>query len=148
MHLSNLSTLLRAGGGKNTANELDEFIHWLQPYRDKKLKDLIGTINQAEEILRNGPPAPKARQAAARVDVGPISSRIVELYQQAALPTVTQQDIVAAFAELESVSLTAKQLEPIAKQIGIREKLKKQELFNKMRQTVLDRKGAADRVFA
>lgn len=147
MHLTNLSQLLRAGGGKSTANDLDEFVQLLQPFRDMKLKDLIGAVARAEELLRGIPPKQK-RSAAPKVDPGPIASRIIDLYARAATPSVTVADIEGAFSELRSLNLTGKQLEGIAKQIGIRERLSKEPLFNKMRQTVLDRKGVSDRAYA
>jgi hypothetical protein len=147
MHLTNLSHLLRDAGGKTTANELDEFVQLLQPHGEKRLKDLVGVIAAAEETLRAAPAGSK-RKAAAKVDAGPITSRIVDLYQRAAQPSVTPEEITLAFSDLQSLNLTVAQLEMIAKQIGVKEKLKKDALFNKMRQTVLDRKGATDRVFA
>ncbi|MBI3822474.1 MAG: hypothetical protein HY289_07320 [Planctomycetes bacterium] len=147
IHLTNLSQLLRGGGGKGTANELDEFVQLLQPYRDKKLKDLIGTIKDADEVLRAAPPAPKKSKAVS-VDISNISARIVDLYQRAGQPNITSQEIMDTFAELQSVNPNGKQLESIAKQIGVKEKLKKDELLKKMRETVLDRKGASDRAYA
>lgn len=148
-HLTNLSRLLRSGGGKGTASELDEFVELLQPYRGKKLKDLIGAIKDAEEIVRNGPPpAQKQRKSVAKVDAGPISSRILDLYQRAGQSSATSDEIIAAFSEPDVLSLTGDQLKAIAKQMGIKEKLKKPDLLNKMRQAVLDRRGVSDRVSA
>src|SRR5271163_1656928 len=60
LHLSNLSNLLRRAGGKKVADEFDEVCAGLQPYRDRRLKDLLGMISEAEAIIRNGPPAPKS----------------------------------------------------------------------------------------
>src|SRR5262249_20155699 len=144
----NLSHLIRSAAGTKTANELDEFCQMLQPYRDRRLKDLISAIAQAEEIIRNGASAAKAGRAPKKtVDIGPISARIVDLYQRAGHPTVTREEILGAFAELEALNLTKPQLEKIAIQIDVREKLKKkEELLNRMRQTLLDRKGVSDRV--
>jgi hypothetical protein len=149
MHLSNLSQLLRSAGGKSTANELDELCQLLQPFRDKKLKDLIASISKAEEIIRNGAAASKPRKASSKTsDLAPISARIIDLYQRAGLPSVSREEILGAFSELEALNPTGPQLKAIANQIGIREKLNKVLLFSKMRQTVLDRKGVADRALA
>jgi hypothetical protein len=149
MHLTNLSQLLRPAGGTRTANELDELCQLLQPFRNRKVKDLIASISKAEDLIRTGGPAPrKARGSSKPIDLAAITARILDLYQNAGLPSVTRDQILDDFSEIESLNLTVKQLEAIGKQIGVTEKLKKVDLINKMRQTVLDRKGAADRVFA
>src|SRR5207249_2626287 len=113
----------------------------------KKLKDLMRLITEAENVLRAVPPRQK-RPAAPKIDPGPIAARIADLYQRASQSSVTSDDISRAFSELEAVKPTVKQLEPIARQLGVTEKLKRQDLLKKMRQTVLDRKGMTDRVYA
>jgi hypothetical protein len=155
MHLTNLSQLLRSAGGQKTASELEDLCQLLQPFRDKKLKDLIASIAKAEEIIRSGPPAPTARKASSKasskvIDAGPITGRVVDLYQRAGQPNVSREEILAAFAELEALNLSLDQLKGIAKQIGVSENAskKKADLLKRLRQAVLDRKGAADRVLA
>jgi hypothetical protein len=149
MHLANLSQLIRGAGGKGTANELDELCQMLQPFRERKLKDLLATIAKAEEIVRNGQPVAKSRgQRKPKVDVGPITERIVSLYQRASESGVARDEIVTAFAELESAKPTGDELKELASRIGINEKLKKADLLNKMRKVVLDRKDIAERVHA
>jgi hypothetical protein len=151
MHLTNLSQLLRSAGGQKTATELDDLCQLLQPYRDQKLKDLIASIARADEIIRNGLPAPKARKASSKVvvDAGPITAKIVDLYQRAGQPSVSRDEILAAFAEVEGLNLSMDQLKAIAKQVGVSEKAtKKADLHHRIRQAALDRKGAADRVLA
>lgn len=145
MHLSNLSHLVRDAGGKSTANELDEFVQLLQPYRDRKLKDFIGLIVNAENVLRGVPPS-ATRKRPSKVDPGPITARIAELYDRAAF--ATPEEIQLAFSELENLNLTVAQLEAIAKHVHVTEKkLKKDVLLKKMRQAVLDRKSSDDRVY-
>lgn len=150
MHLTKLSELVRGAGAKGTANELDELCQLLQPYRDKKLKDLIATIAKAEEIVRNGPPTAKPRAPKKpKADLGPISERILDLYQRANDATMTRNEIIVAFGELEAFGPTLAQMEAIASRIGITEKFKKKpDLLNKMRKIVLDRKDVAERVYA
>ena len=70
LHLTSLAQLLRnvGGTGAKTAEELDELCRDLQPYADRRLKDLLKSIAQAEEIIRTGTPPPRGRSAKAKVD--------------------------------------------------------------------------------
>jgi hypothetical protein len=148
MHLTNLSQLLRSAGGQKTAGELDDLCQQLQPYRERKVKDLIASIARADEIIRNGPPAPRARKTPNKVvDAGPITEKIIDLYHRAGQSGVSREEIVAAHSELEALDPSLAQLKGIARQIGVSEKAtKKSDLLARIRQAALDRKGAADRV--
>jgi hypothetical protein len=147
LHLTNLSRILRDGGGKTTANELDEFVQLLEPHRNKKMKELFALIANAEEIIKKGV-APGKQAKTSTQDLDRLSAHVVDLYNRASDPAVSREDIIAAFVNLDKAKPTVKFLEQTAKQIGIVEKLKKPDLLKKMRQTVLDRKGSTDRIGA
>src|SRR5688572_1586616 len=59
--LSDLAALLVGAGAKKPADALLDFCVRLQPYRERRLKDLVDLLDQAEEIVRTGTPPPRGR---------------------------------------------------------------------------------------
>jgi hypothetical protein len=147
--LSDLSHLLRNAGNRKPADALTEFCQRLQPYRDRRLSDLLALLDKAEEIVRTGaPPRTKARppkadsQAAAM-----LHSRIIALYERAREPDTTREQIEKAFAELETLDLPVAELQALAKRVDISQKLRtKKALLDAMKRAVMERKGAFQRV--
>ncbi len=149
LHLTDLANLLRNAKASKTADTLDDLCRLLQPYRDLRIKDLIDKIAKADDIIRSGPPPARARSSKQKLDdtaIEALGNRIVNLYQRATEPGSTRELIEATFAELDQAALTAKQLEAIAKKMGIVQKLKKDQLLEAMRRAVLDQKGSFERV--
>jgi hypothetical protein len=150
LHLSNLAHLLENAGAGKTANALTGLRQRLQPYRDRKLTDLLALLDQAEEIVRTGTPPPR-KGAGGKKKADPqaleaAGNRIVELYQRAKDPDVTRDHIEAAFAELERLDPTLTKLKELAKRLDITRTLKKADAIGVMKQAVLERKGAFQRV--
>lgn len=153
LHLSDLGQLLRNAGGRKTGDALAEFCQRLQPYRERRLQDLMDLLDKAEEIVRTGTPGtplPRGRGRAPKNDpevVERICNRIVDLYNRAKEPEVSREQIETAFVELEGLNLTVAQLQYLASRIDIQQKLRaKRALVDRMKTTILERKGAFDRV--
>jgi hypothetical protein len=150
LHLSNLAHLLENAGGAKTAKALADFCQRLQPYRDRRVTDVLALLDQAEEIVRTGTPPPrKGRTAKPKADPQALeaaANRIVELYHRAKEPDTTREQIEAAFAELERLEPTLPKLKELAKRLDITRTLKKADAISAMKQAVLERKGAFQRV--
>lgn len=150
LHLSDLGQLLRNAGARKAGDALAEFCQRLQPYRARRLKDLMDLLDKAEEIVRTGTPPPRGRARAAKADpqtVERICSQIVDLYHRAKDPGVSREQIECAFVELERLDLPVAQLQSLATRLDIQQKLRaKKALVERMKNTVLERKGAFDRV--
>lgn len=151
LHLSNLAQLLENAGGKKVAGELGELCQRLQPYRTRKLKDLLDLIDKAEEIVRSGAAPPKPKKAGGKATVDPqvvenLSNQIVDLYHRAKEPETTREQIETAFGDLDRLNLPVKDLQVFAKRIDITRKLTKKDAIDTMMRAVLERKGAVQRV--
>ena len=151
LHLSNLAQLLENAGGKKVAGELSELCQRLQPYRTKKLKELLDLIDKAEEIVRTGTPPAKTRKSGGKAAVDPLvvenlCNQIVDLYHRAKEPEITREQIEAAFGELARLNLTVAALQALAKRIDISRKLTKKDALETMMRAVLERKGTVQRV--
>jgi hypothetical protein len=149
--MSDLAQLLRNAGGRKTADALAEFCQRLQPYRERKLKDLVDLLDKAEEIVRTGtPPARTSGARKPKADPTVIQNacnRVVELYNRATDPSTTPENVDHGFAALEQLDLPVKRLEEVARELDIRQKFRrKADLLNAMKQAVTDRRGAHGRV--
>lgn len=150
LQLSNLAHLLKDAGGRKIADALDEFCQRLQPYRDRKVKDLLDLVAKADEIVRTGVPPTKPRKTAAKADpeaLARLQARIIELYQRASDPSVTRELVEDAFQQLEKANLTVPQLQELARRMDIQQRFRaKKELLETMKRAVLERKGVFERV--
>jgi hypothetical protein len=148
--LSDLGQLLRNAGSRKPADALAEFCQRLQPYRDRRLTDLLALLDKAEEVVRTGTPPPRVRAKKGKADpqaAEMVRSRIVHLYERAREPETTREQIESAFAELEAMDLPVAQLQGLAKSVDIGQKLRsKKALVDAMKRAVLERKGAFQRV--
>ena len=148
--LSDLGQLLRNAGSRKTADALAEFCQRLQPYRDRRLTDLLALLDKAEEIVRTGTPPARAKGRTGKADpqaAETLSKRIVDLYVKAREPETTREQIENAFAELEAKDLPVAQLQGLAKSVDIGQKLRsKKALVEAMKRALLERKGAFQRV--
>ena len=70
----------------------------------------------------------------------------MDLYHRARQPDTTREQIEAAFAELKGLDLPLKDMQALAKRIDISRKLAKKDAVEILRQAVLERKGAWQRV--
>lgn len=150
LHLSDLSQMLRNAGARKTGDALAEFCQRLQPFRERRLKDIMDLLDQADEIVRTGTPPPRGRGRAPKTDpqlAERICNQIVDLYNRAKEPEVSRDQIESAFVELEGLNLTVPQLQSLASRIDIHQKLRaKKALVDRMKNSILERKGAFDRV--
>jgi hypothetical protein len=150
LHLSDLGQLLRNAGGGKTANVLAEFCQRLQPYRDRRLKDVLDLLDKADEIVRTGTPPARKSGGKAKADpqiVEKVCKQIVDFYQRAKDPDTTREQIESAIAELESFDLPIARLEELARRMDIRQKLRpKKALVESMKRAILERRGAFQRV--
>jgi hypothetical protein len=150
LHLSDLGQLLRNAGGRKTADGLAEFCQRLQPYRDRRLKDLVDLLDKAEEIIRTGTPPARTKARTPKVDpraAEQLCNRIVDLYHRANEPDTTREQIENAFGELERLNLSVAQLQDLARRIDISQKVRsKKPLLDSMKRAVLERRGAFQRV--
>jgi hypothetical protein len=148
LHLTDLANLLRNAKARQPADTLDELCRALQPYRDRRLKDVFDLMAKAEEVIRSGRPPARARSTRQKLDAAAIEAlgnRVVNLYQHATEAGSTRELIEVTFAELNQAGLSAAQLQTIAKRMGIVQKLTKDKLLDAMRRAVLDQKGAFER---
>jgi hypothetical protein len=150
LHLSNLSKLLRRAGGKKVADDLEDVCAGLQPYRERRLKDLLGMIAEAEAVIRNGPPGPKpagrSRKKANPDEVAQAINRVRDLYNRATDPAVSREDIDTACKQLGDLDAAKPSLEALAREFFITEKLKNKSIaIEKIRQAILIRKGTYQR---
>ena len=60
LHLSDLGQLLRNAGSRKTADALAGFCQRLQPYRDRRLTDLLALLAKAEAFVSTGTPPARA----------------------------------------------------------------------------------------
>jgi hypothetical protein len=149
LHLTDLANLLRNAKARQPADALDELCRALQPYRDRKVEKACELIAKAEEIVRTGSQPARARSSKQKIDAAAIESlgnRVVDLYQRAKEPETTRDLIDRTFTDLEKGGLSAAQLKEVAARMDITQKLAKAKLLGAMKQAVLERKGAFERV--
>jgi hypothetical protein len=147
--LSDFANLLRNAKARQVADTLEELCRALQPYRDRRLKDVIDLIAKAEEVVRAGPQTARGRSTKQKADpaaIESLSNRIIDLYQRAKEPETTREVIQGTFAELENTGLSIAQLQAIARHMYITQKLSKPKLLDAMKRAVLERKGSFERV--
>ena len=150
LHLSDLSNLLRRGGGKKVADELDDVCASLQPFRERRLHDLLAMVANAETIIRTGKPDGKrprpSKKKATPLQIDQATGRVRDLYHRATDITVSRDEIEAACAELDKLELSKAVLEALAKDLLITEKFKtKPQVIAKIRDAIMIRKGTYQR---
>jgi hypothetical protein len=157
-HLRSLGQFLTSAGTKGAAAELEALSARLEPFRDYKLKAFGDFLAQAGAGSR-GERAPKpsrqkeARGAAPRKagpaadEVERLCERIRHQYHHATDPGVTREEIEATARELAPLSKA--QLDDLARQIDITQKFRsRDDAIKAIRQKILDRKSAFERVYA
>ena len=150
LHLTDLSNLLRRAGGKKVADEFDEVCAALQPYRDRRMKDFLSLLANAEEIVRSGVPLAKpAKTKSKKADSQTISAaidRVRDLYNRALDPATTRDEIEAACKVLADVDPPKSALDGLAREMLISEKLKSKPVaIERIKQAILLRKGSYQR---
>jgi hypothetical protein len=153
--LSNVSEFLRRAKAKEKiVDEMEQLCLLMQPYRERSVKDFKELLAKADEIVHAGATIkkPRSNSAATRSDpqaAAAAERKIVEYYHRATDPTITRELIEAAVAELEKTNPAKASLDALLKQIGVGQKTKsKKDALNRIAATILDRKGAFERVNA
>lgn len=161
LHLTNLAHLLQSAKAKSIAEEFEAFAQSLQPYRERNLKEILTLLGKVEETARkaaekeqkliaeNQKLKEEIKGLKAKKDPQLIEERqrqIVELYNTAGSLSVTSEQLETAFQELKALNLPVTKLKPLAVQMNITIKLAKPKLLEKIRETLLNRKGMSERV--
>jgi hypothetical protein len=152
--LTDLGKFLRAAESARVASELEEIGSKLQPFREFKLKAFADFLVKAEEYSR-GVYAPKAAAGRTRKPKGDPHSidqacqQLLQLYNRATEADVSVGQIEAAVATLESLDAPKARLDELARSLGFAQKFRsKAEVLKSVRQRIVGRKGAFDRVHA
>lgn len=147
--LSDLSKFLRNTGAAKPAGELDEFTIQLKPFSSQRLKEFGISL---QKINGNIPPSKSARAPRGKPDPAAIEAacnRVLDLYHRAVDPAVTAEQIEAALTVLEELDPALATWKMLAKKIGLEQNFGTVSPAKKaIRQRVVGRKGAADRVNA
>jgi hypothetical protein len=151
--LTDLGKFLRAAEAARVVGELEYFTAKLQPFRDQKLKAFADFLTQAEAAAR-GIPAPKKAAARGKSSSDPAAveeacQRVLVLYDRVIDPSVTLEQIEAAMDVLQDVNPSKAHLDELGRKMGFAQRFKsKGDVLQAIRQGIVGRKGAFDRVHA
>ena len=143
--LSHVGHLLESAGGRG-ATELMAFRECLDPFREMTAKQLTSELRKLTEAKEAKPKAPR-RTAKAPLDVDGMVREAQDVYGRATDPSVTVEQIEEMAKRLEA--LTKDALVRVAEGIelvGMKSKKTKGEIVAAIRQRILSRKGATQRV--
>jgi hypothetical protein len=151
--LVELGRFLRYSKSPTVAKELEDLSAKLATFKDYKLKPFAELLVKAEEYARLGPPAkaPRAPRAAGKAKADPATvdqacMAVLTLYNRAIDPSVTVDQVEAAFQALQIVDAPTAKLSDLAKKMGIGQKFKnKDDILKAMRQKIISVKGTWDR---
>ena len=151
--LSDLGKFLKASQAAKAAGELEYVSDRLSPFKGYQLKAFADFLVKAEEYARTGP-APRKAAAGRKRKPDPAAvegacQHLVQLYDKAIDPGTTLEMIEAAVLALQDLDPPKAKLEELARQMGYTQKFKtKGDVVKAVRQKILGRKGAFDRVNA
>jgi hypothetical protein len=159
-HLADLGRMLEAAGAKSVATDLAAIQKGLSPFRELPLKGFADFLVRAEAYRAGGevpPVAPKsggkgkgaAAKAAAKPalpDAAALAQEVRSLYDRAADPAVTAEQIDALGGRL--AGLTKDGLVAVAEAIDMRgmKSKKKDEILAAIQNRIRTRKGATQKV--
>jgi hypothetical protein len=152
MFLSDLGKFIRASGSASVAGEIDYIAARLSPFAGYKLKAFADFLGKAEEYSR-GALAPKPTRAP-RAKADPAAAeracqRVSELYDRAIDPSITVDAIEEGVRSLQEADPPKARLDELTQRFGFSRKFKsKPEALKAIREKILGRKGAFDRVNA
>jgi len=153
-HLDDLAKLLDASGGKSVAKDFAAIAEGLAPFSTQPLAEFSRFLVQAHEyhttgtLAAAGKPARKAAPRAAKVKVDPaeIAAAVRALYDRANDLSLTMEHIDAELAKMSGLSKDGLlEVCGAMELVGLKSK-KVDEIRASIRQKVLDRRGAAQRV--
>jgi hypothetical protein len=151
--LLDLSKLLRASKATGVATELDYACAKFSPFKDQTLKAFADFLEKADAYSK-GELAPKAKAArgkkkATPAEIDQACEQLLDLYNRAIDPSVTIDQIVAGVQSLAEKDPPVKKLAELLSRMGTMQKFRvKAEAIKAVRQKILGRKGAFDRVDA
>jgi hypothetical protein len=151
--LSDLGKFLQSAKAATVARELDEISGKLQPFRDYTLKAFGDFLVKAEEYSR-GVLLPKKTLAGRKPkkDPGAVDAacrQVLQVYERAIDPSVTVEQIESAVQSLQDQDPPKGRLDELAQKMDFVQKFRsKAEVLKAIRQKILGRKGAYDRVHA
>jgi hypothetical protein len=152
--LSDLSKLLRVSRAAGVAGELDYVSAKLAPFKEYGLKAFADFLEKADAYSKGAlAPKPKTtpgkKAKATPADIDQACARVLALYDRAIDPTVTVDEITAGVQALEGMDPPKATLDDLLKRMGASQKFKtKADALKAVRQKILGRKGAFDRVNA
>jgi hypothetical protein len=154
--LSDLAKFLRNAASSAAAAELEYVSTRLTPFKDYKVKAFADFLGKADQIVREGAGPKKAPTKAGsgkrKTDPAALDAAcqsVLQLYDKAIDPNVTLEQITAAVQSLEDLDPAKAKLVELAQKMGYSQKFKtKADVLKAIRQKIMGRKGAFDRVDA
>jgi hypothetical protein len=151
--VSSLTQPLRSSGGARIAEDLEQAIAALEPFKDWKIVDFASFLVQAEEYKRTGIlPATGRRRGASQpratkvtIDVPTAVRTVGELYERATDDVLTYSDIDEELKKLDK-GLKKDQILQVAHEFGIAGKLTKAEALKEIERKIKERKGTFQRI--
>lgn len=137
--------LQSAGGSKTAAAELADFRESLEPFRDLSAKQLAAELRKLIEGSQAKPKAPRPGKTVA-VDLAGVVREVQGLYAQAADPNTTVEQIEDAVKRLEPLAKDAVVKVAEGIELVVTKSKTKKDIVAMIRQRILGRKGAAQRV--
>lgn len=152
--LSDMSKFLRAAEAKKVADDLEYIGVKLTPFKEYKLKAFADFVEKCEAASR-GEPSQKAksnRGGKKKSDPAAIEQaiqRVLYVYDRATDPNVSLDQIEATVQTLQDLDAAKTKLVELAKKMGSTQKFRsKADAIKAIRQKIVGRKGAFDRVNA
>lgn len=150
--LSDMSKFLRAAEAAKVARELEYIGVKLTPFKEYKLKTFADFLEKCEAASR-GVPAPKSpRGGKKKSDPAALEQaiqRVMHVYDRAIDPSVTIEQIESTVQALQDLDPKQTTLDELVKNMGFTQKFRpKAKAFQAIRQKIMGRKGAFDRVNA
>jgi hypothetical protein len=153
-HLSELSRFLKTAGAQSVGKELAAVAEGLTPFRQHKLTDFLRFLGQAHQYATTGilpvitgkGKGPKVKPSAAQKPLAQeVAQQVRELYDQAANPALDPTRIEVGLEPLAHLTRAGLLLVAQAVELTIPSKAKVDDIRHRIRQKIVDRRGAAQR---
>lgn len=145
--LAHVGRMLEAAGSRGAAAELTAFRECLEPFREQTAKQFANELRKLTEAVAAKPKVARRSGKAPAIDVDSMVREVQDLYARAPDPSTTVEQIEETLKRLEL--LTKDALVQVAEGIGLvgmKGKSKKGDIVAAIRQRIVSRKGATQRV--
>jgi hypothetical protein len=151
--VNSLAQPLRVCGGTNVAEELQQAVAGMNPFREMTIAQFADFLAKAEEYHRTGilptPPSKGKRKKEKPVplSVNEAAQAVLDLYEKASDPDLSNATIQALIARLDN-DLKAPQMIALAKevQLSLPKKPTKQLALGEIRRKIEERRENAGRI--